>query len=165
MKKIGFAFCMLTLIMISWACKKSTDTPSVSFSVSALDSAKVSTLTSFAVNNIIQNHIDSFFVNVPANTPTNVYNKTLYFKYTGGSSDFRVIYTGDTTVVNAVNNSHVYDPSNDSTVNYGYTFPNSIFSNQYSKAGTYTVTVIASNMKNNGKDVVKTVFSNKYIIK
>ncbi len=165
MKKIGFAFCMLTLMIMSWACKKSTETPSVSFSVSALDSAKVSTLTTFAINNIIQNHIDSFFVSVPANTPTNVYNKTLYFKYTGGSSDFRVIYTGDTTVVNSVNNSHVYDPLNDSTINYGYTFSNTIFSNQYSKAGTYTVTVVARNLKDNGKDFVQTLFTKKYIMK
>ena len=157
MNKISFAFLIATLLIISWACKKTTETPSVSFSVSALDSAKVSTLSAFAINNIIQNHIDSFFVSVNANTPTRIFNKTLYFKYTGGSSDFKVIYTGDV--------SHVYSPGNDSTVNTAVTFPDSWYSYKYPKSDTFRVTVVSTNVVVGKNDLKKTILTQPYIIK
>ena len=157
MKKIGISFFIATLLIVSWSCKKSSDTPSVSFTASALDSAKVSTLSAFAINGIIQNHIDSFFVSVFPNTPTRVYNKTLYFKYTGGGSDFKVIYTGDV--------SHIYDPKNDSTANTGASFPDGWYSYQYTKSDTFHVTVLANNIANGGKDIHSGKLTETFIIK
>ena len=105
------------------------------------------------------------------NTPTSVYNRTLYFNYTGDGSNFRVIYTGDTTGVTIAGTtsytSHVYlnNPLNDSTIlNLGYTYPNTIFSNHYTKAGSYTVSVVATNVKNTGTDLYRNVLSQTYII-
>ncbi len=157
MKKIGISFFIATLLIVNWACKKSSETPSVRFTASALDSAKVSTLSAFAVNGIIQNHIDSFFVSVLPNTPTRVYNKTLYFKYTGGGSDFKVIYTGDA--------SHIYDPKNDSTANSGAILPQGWYSYKYPKADTFRVTVLANNVANGGKDVQSGKLTETFIIK
>ena len=157
MKKISFAFLMASLLIISWACKKSTETPSVSFSVSALDSAKVSSLSVFAINNIIQNHIDSFFVSVKANTPTRIYNKTLFFKYTGGGSDFKIIYTGDV--------SHVYSPNNDSTANTAVTFPDGWYSYKYPKSDTFRVTVVSTNVVVGTNELKKAILTQPYIIK
>jgi len=164
MKKVSVAFLITTLLIISWACSKSNNSPSVSFTASALDSVKVSTLDSSTIVNIIQNHTANYFVPVLPNTPSSVYNRTLYFTCTGASSDFRVIYTGDTTATT----SHVYldNPKNDSTIlNLGYSLTNSFFANQYSKAGTYTVSVVATNVKNTGNDLFRSVLSQTYIIK
>ncbi len=157
MKKISFAFLISTLLIISWACKKTTETPSVSFSVSALDSAKVSTLSAFAINNIIQNHIDSFFVSVNPNTPTSVYNKTLYFKHNGGGSDFRVIYTGDA--------SHIYSPLNDSVANTAVTFPENGFYYKYPKSDTFRVTVVSTNVVVGKNELKRSILTQAYIIK
>lgn len=157
MKKIGISFFIATLLIVSSSCKKSSETPSVSFTASALDSAKVSTLSAFVINGIIQNHIDSFFVSVFPNTPTRVYNKTLYFKYTGGGSDFKVIYTGDA--------SHIYDPKNDSTANSAVTFPDGWYSYKYPKADTFRVTVLANNVENSGKDIHSGKLTQNFIIK
>ncbi len=157
MKKISLSLLITTLLIISWACKKTTETPSVSFSVTALDPTKVSTLSTFAINNIIQNHIDSFFVSVNPNTATSVYNKTLYFKYTGGVSDFRVIYTGDA--------SHVYSPGNDSTLNTGVSFPESWYSYKYPKSDTFRVSVVSTNVVAGKNDLKKAILTQAYIIK
>ncbi len=158
MKKISISlFFISTLLIVSWSCKKSSNTPTVSFVASALDSAKVSTLTSFAINNIIQNHIDSFFVSVLPNIPTRIYNKTLYFKYTGDGSDFKVIYTGDV--------SHIYDPQNDSTANTAAIISNGWYSYQYPKSDTFHVTVLANNVANGGKDIHRGKLTETFIIK
>jgi len=161
MKKINILLVVATLVIISWACKKSSDTPSIAFSATALDSVKVSTLDSLTVVGIKQNHIDSFFVTVLPNTPTSVYQRTLYFTYTGGG-DFTVIYTGDST--------HIYNPQNantltDSITSTAATFNAPFFSYKYSNAGSYTVTAVASNVKNFGSDIYRGVFSQTYIIK
>ena len=172
MKKISFAFITASLLIMGWACKKSSDSPSVSFTASALDSSKIGSLDSLTIVNIIQNHTSGYFVAVQPNVPTSVYNKTLYFTYTGGSSNFRVIYTGDTTVVTSggvtTSTAHVYltNPLNDSTiVSLAYNFPNSVFGYQYPKSGTYTATVVATDIKNTGTDFYRTTLSQTYIIK
>lgn len=157
MKKVSLAFGVLTILMITWSCKKSLETPAVSFTASALDSAKVSSLSSFEINSIIQNHTDSFFVSVSPNTPTRVYNKTLYFKYTGGGADFKVIYTGDV--------SHVYDPSNDSTANTAAVFPDAGYYYKYPKSDSFRVTVVSSNVNDGAKDTKRGVLTQLYIIK
>ena len=158
MKKISIVFFIGTLLMMSWACTKSSDTPSVSFVVTTLDSAKISTLDSVTISGIIKNHTDGYFVNVQPNTPTIIYDSTLYFKYTGSGSDFRVIYAGDST--------HIYNPQNDSTLSTGDAFTDPFYSHRYSNisSGNVTVTAVATSIKNNGKNIYVGKLSETFII-
>ena len=181
MRKIKIAFFAATILLACWACKKSSDTPTVVFTVSALDSIKVrayirNTIDSASLTNagynvdsiinsgidsIIVLHTDSFFVSVQPNTPNNIYKNTLYFSYTGGG-DFSVIYTGDST---HIYNPQSYNPLTDSVTSIPYSFSNSIVAHTYTSTGTYTATVVATNVKNKGNDINRATLSQTYIIK
>gem|GEM_PF-5243586 len=181
MKKIKIAFFAATLLLASWECKKSSDTPTVGFTASALDSVKarayikrtfdsasvanagfnVDSIITSGIDSIIIIHSDSFFVFVPPNTPSSIYKNTLYFRYTGGA-DFSVIYTGDSL---HIYNPQSYNPLTDSVTSIGYSFSNSIVAHPYTNAGTYTATVVATNVKNKGKDINRATLPQTYIIK
>ena len=181
MKKIKITFFAAALSLTIWACKKSTDTPTIGFTATALDSLKarfyikntfdsasianagfnVDSIITSGIDSIILVHSDSFFVFVQPNTPSSIYKNTLYFRYTGGA-DFSVIYTGDSL---HIYNPQSYNPLTDSVSSTGYSFSNSIVAHNYTNAGTYTATVVATNVTNKGKDISRATLSQTYIIK
>ncbi|MFP5039388.1 hypothetical protein [Parasediminibacterium sp. JCM 36343] len=163
MKKVFFWVLLLYSVgIVLWSCSKnSVSNPSVCFTISALDSAKVSMLDKLTVDSIMKNHTAGYFIDMQDGVPANVYKKTLYFNYCGSGSDFRVIYTGDSAHTH-IDSSNINSITDTETA---FDFSSNYVIHQYTKAGTYKVVAIATNVGNNAKSTGRGEASKSVIIK
>lgn len=175
MKKLFIASLVLTTIAF-YSCEKESvysgsssihdnadvDVPVASFEVYQLDSTKVLTYTKPRIDSVSAILASGFFTPLPEEVSTKVYNKRVVVKYTGSAANSRIIYTGDTL------HMYVSDPSKPPvgavSSQSGVNYTGNIYYYDYLKKGTYTISVLSTNVGDKGRNIVRSVATKTIII-
>jgi hypothetical protein len=176
MKRLLLCSALLGGITIINSCKKdytalgsstvnsntSVATPSTCFTISALDSSKVSTFNAAKIDSIIKAQASDYFVSVPEGTAISAYKRILLFKNCGTPSDYRIVYTGDPSHIYVADTSKIPTgvTGTQTAISFGdtlrYTYP---------AAGTYPITVISTNVGDKGRTTNRSVVTKTVILK
>jgi hypothetical protein len=175
MKKLMFSTILISIAAFVGCTKKdvtagstarhdntSVTAPTADFLLYQLDSAKVYTFSQGKIDTLSNLFASDYFLPLAEGTSTRVYKGKVIVKYTGSTSDYRVVYTGDP--------SHIYvaDPANPPAgttgSQSGVNFPGDIYTYNYAP-GSYTVTVISSNGGDKGREIVRSIASKRIIVR
>ncbi len=154
MKKILLSSLILANITFS-SCKKDVSINSTA----SRDNSDVSTPTaSFTVT-----ARDATGNRITVEEGVAVSARTVTIRYTGTPTDYKAVYPGDASRVYIANPSN--PPANVTGPQSGLTFTADSLTHTYAAAGTYPITVIASNIGDKGRVINRSVVSKTIILR